>query len=86
MRSEGSSDCSWTDAIYLSAIFSRVCPPADAVGVSDLQRVGRDLMQSNPSMCVIGDLQDVPSRREMETALFENGGVLNRQKKGFFSF
>ena len=58
---------------------------ADAVSSSDMQRAGTVLMQSNPSMCVIGDLQDVPSKREVEMALFENGGIL-KKKKSLFSF
>lgn len=63
-------------------------PPltTDAVGVSDLQRVGRSLLHSNPAMCVIGDLQDIPSRREVETALFENGGHLKKKNKSKLFF
>ena len=57
----------------------------DAVGVADLRHAGERLMQSNPSMCIIGDLQDTPTRREVEAALFENGGML-KTKKSFFSF
>lgn len=43
-------------------------------------------MQSNPSMCVIGDLQDAPTKHEVEMALFENGGTLKKKEKSWFSF
>ena len=59
---------------------------ADAVSGADLKRVGERLMESNPSMAVIGDLKDVPSRREVEAALFENNAVLTKKKSKFFSF
>ena len=57
----------------------------DAVTASDLQKAGERLLQSNPSLCVIGDLQDVPSRREVESALFENGGLLTKKRNTLFS-
>lgn len=57
---------------------------ADRVSGRDLQRVGERLLHSNPTLSVIGELEDVPSRREVEKALFENGGVLT--KKSLFSF
>lgn len=57
----------------------------DAVTPADLQRVGEKLLHSNPAMAVIGELEDVPKKREVEAALFENGGLLT-SRKSFFSF
>jgi len=65
----------------------RVCVyvSPDAVSSEDLVRVGRRMMQSNPSLAVLGDLTHVPSRREVEDALFTSGGAL-RKKRKLFSF
>jgi len=57
----------------------------DAVSSEDLVRVGRRMMQSNPSLAALGDLTHVPSRREVEDALFTSGGAL-RKKRKLFSF
>jgi len=43
------------------------------------------MMQSNPSLAALGDLTHVPSRREVEDALFTSGGAL-RKKRKLFSF
>ena len=59
---------------------------SDAVSGSDLQRVGEKLMHSNPSMTVIGELENIPARREVETALFEKGGNLTKKRSTLFSF
>jgi len=52
----------------------------DAVTGSDLQRVGEKLMESNPSMAIIGNLKNIPARYEVEAALHSNGGVLSKLK------
>ena len=59
---------------------------ADAVTGPDLQRVGEKLMESNPSMAVIGNLQNIPARHEVEAALHSNGGMLTKQKTSFSFF
>ncbi len=51
-----------------------------------MKRVGEKLMESNPSMAVIGDMKDVPARWEVETALHSNGGHLGSKRKTVFSF
>lgn len=57
----------------------------DMVGSEDLVRVGRRMMESNPSLAALGDLTHVPERREVEEALFTSGGVL-KKKRRLFSF
>ena len=58
---------------------------SDMVGSEDLVRVGKRLMQSNPSLAALGDLTRVPERREVENALFSSGGVLTKKRR-LFSF
>ena len=58
---------------------------SDMVGSEDLVRVGKRLMQSNPSLAALGDLTHVPERREVENALFSSGGVLTKKRR-LFSF
>ncbi len=65
-------------------------PPAlsihtDTVTGSDVQRVGQRLMESSPAFAALGDLSEVPSRTDLETALFKNKGVL-RSKRKLFTF
>ena len=57
----------------------------DMVDSEDLVRVGRRMMESNPSLAALGDLTHVPDRREVEEALFTSGGVL-KKKRRLFSF
>ncbi len=42
-------------------------------------------MESSPAFAALGDLSEVPSRTDLETALFKNKGVL-RSKKKLFTF
>ena len=57
----------------------------DMVSSEDLVRVGKRLMQSNPSLAALGDLTHVPGQREVEDALFSSGGVLTKKRR-LFSF
>ena len=42
-------------------------------------------MESSPAFAALGDLVNVPSRTELEEALFKNKGIF-RSKKSLFSF
>ena len=57
----------------------------DAVTSEDVQRVGKRLMESSPAFAALGDLSQVPSRTELEEALFRNKGIF-RSKRSLFSF
>ena len=58
--------------------------PVDAVTPKDLERVGKRLMESNPSIAALGDLTHVPSKREVEEALNSKGFLPKKRK--LFSF
>ena len=72
--------CGSSFIIDAAQIYNNLFHP-DAVTARDMQRVGEKLMESNPSMAVIGDLKDVPARWEVETALHSNGGLLDKKSR-----
>ena len=60
-------------------------PHSDAVRGEDVQRVGQKLLESSPSLAVLGSVEKVPGLRDIEKALFNNNGHLPRKSR-LFSF
>ena len=58
---------------------------SELVTAKDMERVGRRLMQTNPSLAAMGDLTHVPERKDVEEALFNNQGSLSSRRR-LFSF
>lgn len=64
---------------------SELSEKIDAVRGEDVQRVGQKLLESSPSLAVLGSVEKVPGLRDIEKALFNNNGHLPRKSR-LFSF